>query len=118
MAESIGNEETKKVSVLKGSLERGIRIIPLNSKTNDVPLHQPGGGGGGGGASTGAGPGAGGGAGPGAGGGAGPGAGGGKHPVQTKNEIIRIVVIRILFILKPPYGTGTTKVSLTHPKLL
>jgi len=110
MAESIGNEETKKVSVLKGSLERGIRIIPLNSKTNDVPLHQPGGGGGGGGASTGAGPGA--------GGGAGPGAGGGKHPVQTKNEIIRIVVIRILFILKPPYGTGTTKVSLTHPKLL
>jgi hypothetical protein len=86
------------------------RIIPLNSKANDVPLHQPGGGGGGGGAT--------GGGGAGTGGGAGPGAGGGKHPVQTKNEIIRIVVIRILFILKPPYGTGTTKVSLTHPELL
>ncbi|MBC8458313.1 MAG: hypothetical protein H8D67_09995 [Deltaproteobacteria bacterium] len=75
-------------------------IIPLNSKANDAPLHQPGGGGGtgggggggGGGASTGAGPGGG-------------GAGGGKHPVVTKNENITIVAIRIFFIsITPSYG--------------
>ena len=68
------------------------RIIPLNSKVNDAPLHQAGGSGGaGGGGATGGG-------GAGTGGGAGPGAGGGKQPVVAKNENITIVAIRIFFI--------------------
>lgn len=79
-------------------------IIPLNSKANDAPLHQPGGGSGGAGGGGGTGGGGAGGGG-GASTGAGPGAGGGKHPVVTKNENITIVAIRIFFIsTTPSYG--------------